>query len=300
MMSRIAACLPFLFVLLLSSFVAGQKQVEIRYVIPDKFERATTTDDKGLLQWAAYKPEKCQTCVGTGKTKCSTCERFPDEAKICIECKRTKEREVPCRSCAGLGHWPDPLEKVHCPECFAAGFVVCLLCAGGGQIKTEGGGDRFAPCSMCRGEGGFKCATCNGARLCETAALKPSLKDANAAALAKAIAQTEQLLTQVAAFTPTGKGTRKEVKDLVKIYTSAQALYPPLKRTPKALEDIMGKVAGGNQFQGHEEREANTLNQFKASSEYFLKHQKRMLELAHKRAEANEKLQAEQKAQKGK
>ena len=296
MMSRIAALLPFLFVSLLSVFAAGQKKTEIRYVIPDKFERATKTDDKGLVQWADHKPEKCQTCLGTGKTKCSTCERFPEEAKICVECKRTKEREVPCRSCAGIGHWPDPLEKVHCPECFAAGFVVCDLCSGGGQIKTAADGDRFAACPVCRSEGGFKCATCNGARLVEPALVKPSLKDANAAALQKAITQTDQLLTQVGAFTPTGKGTRKEVKELVKIYTSGQALYPPLKRLPKALEDVIGKVYGGNQYQGFEEREANTLNQFKASSEYYLKHQRRMLELAHKRAEANEKVLAEQKA----
>ena len=102
------------------------------------------------------------------------------------------------------------------------------------------------------------------------------------------------------AIKPSGKTTRKEVKDLVKAYGLGQASFPPLKRTSKGLEDVIGKVYGGNQFQGFEEREANTLSSFKQHSEYFLKHQKRMLELAHKRAEANEKVLAEQKANKGK
>lgn len=302
MISRIARFLPWLLFLFVAVAASAQKDKapEIRYVAPDKFERATTKDDKGLLQWAEWKADKCQSCAGTGKTKCSTCWRFTEDAKHCVECKRNKDREAACRACAGLGHWPDPLEKVHCPQCFAAGFVLCLLCGGGGQIKTDGGGDRFGDCSMCRGEGGFKCGTCNGARLVEVAALKPSLKEANAAALQKAIAQAEQTMAALDAIKPSGKTTRKEVKDLVKAYGLGQASFPPLKRTSKGLEDVIGKVYGGNQFQGFEEREANTLSSFKQHSEYFLKHQKRMLELAHKRAEANEKVLAEQKANKGK
>lgn len=293
---RFAALLPFLFAALLASFATAQKEVEIRYVIPEKFERETKADDKGLLQWVEYKTPKCQTCSGTGKTTCSTCQRFPDEAKICVECKRNKDLTTACRSCAGLGEWPDPLEKVHCPQCMAAGFVLCLLCSGGGQIKTEGGGDRFGTCPMCRGEGGWKCATCNGARLVDAVPLKPSLKEANAATLAKAIAQADKALAAFAAVTPNGKDTRKEVKELVKIYTQAGSTFPALKKTPKALEEVIGKVYGGNQYQGQGEREATTLHTFKAQTEYYLKHQKRMMELALKRAEANEKLLAGQKA----
>ena len=148
---------------------------------------------------------------------------------------------------------------------------------------------------MCRGEGGYKCGVCNGTRLVEVASLKPSLKDANAATLTKAIATTDQMLTALGAFTPTGKNTRKEVKELARIFTLGQAVFPPMKRSPKALDDLMGKVYGGSQYEGFEEREANTLNLFKTHSEYYLKHQKRMMELAQKRAEANEKLLAENK-----
>lgn len=286
----------FLFALLAVVTTAQKKEaVEIRYISPERYERATTTDDKGLVQWAEHKQEKCQTCNGSTKTKCSTCDRFSEEAKFCIECKLNKERETACRSCCGVGYWPDPLEKAHCPECMGAGFALCLLCGGGGRIKVDSGGDRWTKCTMCSGEGGWKCAVCSGARLVETAALKPSLKDANAATLTKAIATTEQLLKDLAAFTPSAKNTRKEVKELVKIYGTGAAVYPPLKRIGKALEDVMSKVYGGNQYQGFEEREANTMAQFKANSEYFLKHQRRMLELAHKRAEANEKVLAESK-----
>lgn len=298
-MLRVTRFLSWFLFALFAATAAAQKQPEIRYVSPDKFERATTTDAKGLLQWAEWKPEKCQSCAGSGKTKCLTCWRFKEDAKFCVECKRNKDLETACRACAGLGKWPDPLEKVHCPECFAAGFVLCLTCGGGGQIKTEGGGDRWAACSVCRGDGGFKCSTCNGARLVEVAAVKPNLKDASAATLQKAIAQTDQAIAAIAAVKPTGKGTRKEVKELVKGYGIAQSTFPPLKRTAKSLEDVIGKVYGDN-FQGSEEREANTLATFQQHTDYFLKHQKRMLELAHKRAEANEKLLAEQKANKGK
>jgi len=49
----------------------------------------------------------------------------------------------------------------------------------------------------------------------------------------------------------------------------------------------MSKIFTGAQFQGHAENEANTMNRLKANAEYYLKHQKRMLELAIARAEAN-------------
>jgi hypothetical protein len=169
------------------------------------------------------------------------------------------------------------------------------LCSGGGAIKTDGCGDRWQKCVGCRGDGGLKCGTCNGNRLVEVAALKPSLKEANAASLTKALATTEQMLTALQAFAPSGNNTRKEVKELQKIYSGGQDVFPPMKRINKALDEVMGKVYAGSQFQESEQREANTLNTFKSHSEYYLKHQKRMMELALKRAEANEKLLAESK-----
>ena len=55
------------------------------------------------------------------------------------------------------------------------------------------------------------------------------------------------------------------------------------------------KIYAGKQFQGAAENEAQTMSLVKDAAEYYLKHQKRMIELAHKRAEANAKVQAEQK-----
>jgi hypothetical protein len=296
--SLVSRLLAWLLPLCCLAALTAQKQeaVEIRYPIPERFERATKTDDKGLEQWAPWDQPKCTTCAGKGKTKCATCERFHDDAKHCVECKRNKDRETGCRTCGGLGYWPDPLEKVTCPQCMGAAVTVCHTCAGGGQIKITGGGDRWTNCPACRGDGGWKCATCNGARVVETATLKPSLKEANSQTLAKAIAATDKVLAAVTAFTPTAKDSRKEVKEFGRIVGEAGPLFPPMKRIGKALEDVMGKVYGGNQFQGHEEAEANTVGSFKAHTEYYLKHQKRMMELAQKRAETNEKVLAESKA----
>lgn len=293
-MSRALAVLWFLSCVLASG-AGAPAQDDIRYFHPEKFERPTKPDDKGLLQWAEWKGEKCKTCSGTGKAKCTTCVRFADDQPNCPECKRNEAREVVCRACAGAGEMPDPLEKVLCPGCLAASFLLCTVCSGGGRLKIDKA-KNWSDCPGCRGDGGFKCTACNGARVVDVAALKPSLKEANAAALAKAITVVDQALKELGAFTPSGgEKARKEVKAMVKTLETASASHPALKRAAKALEDCMGKIYAGAQFQGHEENEARFMALVKFNSEYYLKHQKRMMELAHKRAEANAKLLAEQK-----
>jgi DnaJ-class molecular chaperone len=266
-----------------------------KYPIPEKIERATKADDKGVLQWEAWAEPKCPNCNGTGKMKCPTCARFADDAKTCPECKRNKEREAVCRTCAGTGKLADPLEKVVCPACLGAAFLLCMVCHGGGQLKVDKA-KQWSDCPGCRGEGGFKCVVCNGTRMVEVAAVKPSLKDGTPANLEKALAATDQALKELAAFTPSGgEKARKEVKALCKTLDTAGAVHPSLKRLPKFLEDYMGKIYGGAQFQGHEEHEAQAMGQVQTNCEYYLKHQKRMMELAQKRAEANAKLAADQK-----
>jgi hypothetical protein len=69
-----------------------------------------------------------------------------------------------------------------------------------------------------------------------------------------------------------------------------------LKRLVKPVEDFMGKIYAGRTWQGWEEKEAETMGMIRERAQYYLKHQKRMLELVHKRAEANAKVAAEQKA----
>ena len=282
--------------LVLFGGTAARAQVEWKWFHPEKFERATKTDDKGMEQWAEHAKVECATCSGTGKTKCATCERFAEDATHCIECKRTKEREVPCRACGGTGSFPDPLEKVLCPGCRGAGFLLCQICAGGGRLRI-GEAKQWTACPACRGEGGYKCAGCGGDRLVEVASLKPSLKEANAATLGKAITPTEQALKELDAFAPTGGDVmvRKEVKALVKILEGAQGVHPAIKRLVKQFEDYMSKTYAGQQFQGHDEKYAEAMKLVKENTTWYLKYQKRMMELCKKRAEANEKLAAANK-----
>lgn len=266
-----------------------------RVLIPEKIERETVVGDDGVQRWADWKPAKCPNCEGKKKVKCPTCERFSEEAPNCIECKRNEKKEADCRTCAGAGELPDPLDKVSCPGCRGAGFLVCTICSGSGRLKI-GDDKKFGDCVGCRGTGGWKCGACNGSRLVETAALKPSLREAAAKDLAKAAAATDAALKELGALTPAGGDkARKEVKAMVKAFDIAGAVHPAMKRLSKPFEDYMSKIYAGKQFQGSDEKEAQTMAMVKDGAEYYLKHQKRMLELAQKRAEANAKAAGEPK-----
>ncbi|MBL8755369.1 MAG: hypothetical protein JNK15_18865 [Planctomycetes bacterium] len=288
-------CLFRLVVLFVSLFLGAEASAQQKVLLPEKLERPTVTDDKGVVQWAPWKGVKCQGCSGSGKVKCDVCDRFGDDATNCPDCKRSKERLAVCRICAGTGELADPLDKVACPGCQGAAFQLCSVCGGGGRLKI-GGAKQWSDCPSCRGDGAFKCGTCNGSRLVEPAALKPSLREASVKDLAKAITVVDAALTEVGAIEPAGGDkARKSVKALVKACDTAGGTFPPLKRLGKPFEDFMGKIYAGKQFQGSAENEANTIANAKKSAEYYLKHQKRMLDLAHKRAEANAKLAGEQK-----
>lgn len=282
---RLLACL-----LLLLVATTGSAQ-GLKLVAPDKFERATTTDEQGLLQWAPFAEEKCPTCEGAKETVCQHCARFDDNKK-CPECAMKKK--AVCRGCGGLGHWPDPLEKASCPGCQGAGVLPCFVCGGRGVQKVTGSGDKLFDCVGCKGDGGQKCGVCNGARLVEVAAVKPSLKDAPVAALKKALAAVDDVLDDIGKFEP-GKDARKSVKEYVKHLGPIASVLPPMKRAPKVLEDWMGKNYAGSVFEGSQEREASAIRFFKGNNEYYLKHQKRMLELALQRAEHNAKVLADKK-----
>jgi hypothetical protein len=280
-----------LFALLLGVAAAAPQ----KFLIPERTERATVADDKGVQQWAPWKGEKCTNCNGAGKHKCFQCEKLIEELKFCIDCKRTPERMVTCRVCNGTGTLLDPLEKAPCPGCRGASFLLCTVCVGSGQGKTKDD-KNFFDCVGCRGTGGWKCGSCNGARFVEPAALKPSFKDANQKDLQKAVAATDAALKDLGGIAlKGGDAARKEVKALVKIFDAAGAVHPSLKRLGKPFEDYMGKIYAGRVYQGFEEKEAETMGMVKEHAEYYLKHQKRMLELLQKRAEANAKVGGEQK-----
>lgn len=236
----------------------------------------------------------CETCKGSGKTGCSACERI-DDNKGCVDCQGS--RQTACRVCGGKGQYADPLEKIVCPSCMGGGQLVCVMCGGGGVIKTQGGGKQGETCMVCRGDKAFKCPTCGGARLIEAPALKPSLKEAPAPALHKAHDQIEEALKALAAFDP-GKDARKAGKNLAKLIDPLGNLSPSLRKSGKGLEDMLGKVAAGAQFQGQGEREGHILDSFRRGHEYYLKSARRMLELCIARAEANDKTLAEKKEKK--
>lgn len=280
-------------VVLALAFAAGGGAIaQQKVLIPEKIERETVTDDQGLTQWAEWKEQKCPSCTGTGKHKCETCARFVEGIDSCIDCKRTPEREVACRMCGGAGTLPDPLLKAPCPGCRGASFLLCTVCGGSGKSRVKGE-KNFNDCVACRGDGGFKCGVCNGARFVDPPALKPSFQDANAKDLTKALAATEQSLKSLAAMTPGGGDkSRKEVKAIVKALEPAAAVHPAIKRLGKTFEDYMGRIYNGRTWQGWEENEAHTLAAVKQTAEYYLKYQKRMLELVQKRAEANAKVAA--------
>jgi len=263
----------------------AQKDGKIQYLEPDKVERATAPDDKGQQQWSDWKPENCPNCNGNKTVDCPHCAHFADNKK-CPECNMTKK--APCRACAGLGTVADPLDKMLCPECLGAGQFQCATCEGRGISKVNGSGDKIFDCVACRGEGGYKCAICNGTRLVEAAAIKPSLRAAtNAAVLTKAKEQVDAALKQLATFEPDGKNSRKDVKEFTKVLAPLAPLLPPIKREQKAVEDVMGKIYAGSVYEGHEEKEANALKMWRAHTEYYLKLNRRMLELSIKRAEQN-------------
>lgn len=279
--------------------LVGTSLAQQKVLIPEKLERETVTDDKGLTQWAEWKDTECPACTGKGKVKCTTCERYPDDAKLCLDCERKPEREAVCRVCAGEGKLLDPLHKAPCPQCGAASFLLCPQCAGRGVLGVAGS-PKPTKCPVCSGDGGWKCTTCDGKRFVDMAAMKPSFADAKEKDLRKALAQTDALIKEFEEFAPVGgPKVRKEVKALTKMMESAQATYPALKRAVKSTDELMNKVYNGSQFQGHEETEANTLKMVAAHMAHYLKHQKRMMELVAKRNEANAKVAGEE-AGKGK
>lgn len=285
-MLKFHLCLLLLSVLFASDAQGGARGA--RYLIPERIERATEAGTDGELQWAEWPAPACASCKGTGKMVCPTCARFAKDAKDCPECGRKDPKNMTaCRACAGTGKIADPLDEVPCAGCMGSGMFLCTVCGGGGQLRV-GSAKRWSKCPACRGKGKFDCGACKGKRVMSSLVIKPSLREAELGNLKKAMKAVDASLALFAAFNPQG-GTkaRKEVKALGKAYDAMKKFHPSFKNMAKATKSYMSKIFAGAQFQGHAENEANTMNRLKANAEYYLKHQKRMLELATARAESN-------------
>ncbi|MCB9876091.1 MAG: hypothetical protein H6835_00685 [Planctomycetes bacterium] len=268
-------------------FLSTAASAQHKVFIPDKFERATKKDENGKLQWDEHKEVQCSSCKGTGKVKCTTCESYPDEATKCPDCGRKEPHEAVCHTCAGLGKFPDPLEQAMCPACLGAGYTVCGFCPGSGILKYPGN-PKWANCVSCRGDGFKECAVCKGKRLVDSVKLKPSLAEADGPALKKALTATADLLEKVQAFKTTEK-YRDDVKVLEKFFKAGEKLWPCFKQLSSVLDWRMKGVYASSQYQGMGERIGEVLQSTHGNLEYFLKHQKHVLELAVKRVEENEK-----------
>lgn len=290
-MSPLKACLCLLAVLFcVASPTTAQGP---RFPMPERLERATEADDQGLQQWAEWPAPDCQSCKGSGKTQCVTCARFSPDAEDCPECgRKEKNGEIyaaPCRACAGEGKMPDPLERAPCVGCMGAGKLICTVCGGGGRLKV-GAAKRWSDCPSCRGDGALECGGCEGKRLMTCLDLKDGLKAAPLDKLQKAKEDLDATLAAFEKFTPIGGvKARKAVKELGNSYSEGKKLHDAFKRMPKSSKDFMNKIFAGKQFVGAEEDELEAFKMLKENALYYLKHQKRMLELAIKRAELNEK-----------
>jgi len=285
-MPTVKTCLLLLSLLFAATAVLPAQ----RYPIPERIERPTKKDEAGLEQWVKWPAPKCPNCKGVGKTTCITCERFSDDSKTCPECKRVEKLQAPCRVCAGEGTIADPLKTAICAGCRGASFMICTVCGGGGRLKV-GGAKRWSDCPACRGDGGFKCTGCNGKRVMASLKLKPSMQDAPPDKLKKAMKDLDKMIGMFEKIQPVGGNkSRKVVKAIGKAFDAGKKIHPSFKDLSKLSKTYMGKIAAGAQFQGHEETQANTIKMIKSNAERYLKHQKRMMELALKRAEANAKV----------
>jgi hypothetical protein len=291
---RPSSLLPLLLVLLvlLVPPAAGQdKKGEFLLPIPEKLERATTTDEQGLQQWAEWKAQPCVNCKGRKTMTCQHCLRF-EEGEDCPECKKT--RAATCRVCAGSGEQVDVLKSAPCPSCFGAALTRCFVCNGAGRFPVTGGGDKPAKCGCCDAVGAYKCSTCDGKRLVEAPAFKPSLNDAKAQDLKKALEAVEATLAALAKFESTGDG-RKDVKEHEKVTAAGARHLPPLKRAQKHFEEVSKRQAKGAVWTAYGDMVKSQAAAAKQAMEYYLKHQKRVLELCLARAEHNEPLLAQKK-----
>lgn len=272
---------------------AQEGKGEMQVPIPEKLERPTKTDEQGLLVWAEFKAEPCVNCKGKKTMPCPHCARLdPKDYDDCPECKKTKN--APCRVCGATGEMYDVLARAPCPTCFGAGITRCSICHGAGRFPVTGGGDKPTKCNCCDAIGAFKCETCDGKRLVEPPGVKPTVGEGKSADLKKALETVDAMLAAAAKFESTGDG-RKDIKEYDKVLAAGAKWFPPLKRAQKHFEEATKKQSKGAVWKHYNDAVKEQAASAKEALTYYLKHQKRVLELCLARAEHNEPLLAQKK-----
>jgi hypothetical protein len=159
---------------------------------------------------------------------------------------------------------------------------------------VEGGGKKPEKCGCCESAGAFKCQTCAGKRYVETPAVKPSVAEGKSQDLKKAIATLDGVAAAVAKFDSTGDG-RKDIKLYTAMLAPGAKVFPPLARAQKHFEDAAKDQSKGAVWKHYADAVKDQGKAAKQALEYYLKHQKRVLELCLAYAEHNEPLRAKKK-----
>jgi hypothetical protein len=169
---------------------------------------------------------------------------------------------------------------------------MCFVCNGRGKFPVQGDGKKPAKCISCATVGAFPCETCGGKRFVELPALKPSAPDASAADLKKAIEALDAVQSEMRKFASVGDG-RKDPKAFESVTAAGGKFLPVLKRVQKHFDSVSKKQTKGEGWVQYKDMVRNQAEWQKYALEYYLQHQKRVLQLCLARAEHNEPIVAE-------
>ena len=159
----------------------------------------------------------------------------------------------------------------------------------GGPVPVEGGGKRDQKCGCCKGKGAYDCTTCKGERAVEPPKLKPSVAEAKAQDLRKALEALAEVQAALDKF-ESSRDARKDMKAIARVVKPGFKYFPVLKRFAKQFDIATKAQTKGAVWTSYVDNVVAHADLMKRSLDYYLKHQKRVLELSLARAEHNEKV----------
>lgn len=264
---------------------------QVRYKIPDPvIEREWEADAAGLWQWKAY-DVKCPVCRGKKDPVCEGCK--DSDKKVCMECDGKKT--APCRVCLGSTKLPDPLEELTCIYCIGSGWYPCGLCKGRGSYPVQGGGSGEQKCGACKGNGSIRCQACKGKqRLPVVKVGRKGPAEASLEDLQDVRKILEEGLEAVKAFEPVGNESKGQ-KAFAQAIDKLGKILPATRGAKAMLSEVLKGLRKGASYVGYDEWVRNQFVVFQDFTVYLLRHQILLVDLCAKRAEHNEKVQADKK-----